>query len=166
MSKGRFQLDATVPGLSLDHALKIQSSPVLGSDNAYVNFCVSLPDLDPEPTLDSRNGCFFADSRMPKYNMLWGSRRDFDIFLAQEQSSSSVEFLKSQTQRGLAGKYTERVTYLCARHGCPTVYVKKNLHWEHKVPSKITDCTASLTIKTYPGTPFHQEKRKVVITVY
>ena len=51
-----------------------------------------------------RYGSFVSDSRTSKYNMLWGSRHDFDLFLLQEMSLHSVEFLKVQTTKGLSGK--------------------------------------------------------------
>ena len=99
-------------------------------------------------------GSFVSDSRTSKYNMLWGSRHDFDLFLLQEMSLNSVEFLKVQTTKGLSGKYLERKSYLCARHGQPVDYIKKNPHWGRKVPLKVMDCMASLTIKSYVGTPY------------
>lgn len=151
MLKGRFRLDVTVPALPSHPG---NQDPAL-SDNAYVNFRVSLPlsELTAKET-PSLYGGFVSDSLMPKYNMLWGSRRDFELFLVQEQSLHSVEFVKSQTTKGISGKYLARESYLCARHGRSLVYVKKNPHWGRKVPSKVTHCSASLTIKSYPGTSF------------
>ena len=77
-----------------------------------------------------------------------------DLFLLQEMSLHSVEFLKVQTTKGLSGKYLEHKSYLCARHGQPVDYIKKNPLWGRKVPLKVMDCTASLTIKSYVGTPY------------
>ena len=153
MSQGRFRLDVNVPALALDRVRTSEHLAALGSDDAYVNFRVSLPTSElagleaPSPY-----GSFVADSRSTKYNMLWGSRRDFELFLSQEMSLHSVEFLKTQTTRGLSGKYLERECYSCARHGRPVDYVKKNPHWGRKVPSKVTHCTASLTVKSYVET--------------
>ena len=98
MSKGPFRLDVNVPALLQDHGQTI----ALISDNAYVNFRVSLPTSELAVLeVSSRYGSFVLDSWTSKYNMLWGSRRDFDLFLSQEMSLHSVEFLKVQTTKGL-----------------------------------------------------------------
>jgi hypothetical protein len=158
MSRGRFRVDPSVP--ALEPPTLVEDSPSRPSQ-ALITFQVVLPRPSEqlselclvEPTL----GNFSYDVRLLKYNMLWGSWRDFDLFLAQEQLDLSVEFHKVQTRAGNEGKYTQRRYYVCARHGTggsKAGYVKKNPHWERKVPSKITGCSASLTVKSYPGTDY------------
>jgi hypothetical protein len=147
MSRGRFRVDPSVPA----NVLASSDSP-----SELITFQVVLPPSElglVEPTL----GNFSYDVRSLKYNMLWGSWQDFDLFLAQEQLDLSVEFHKVQTRAGNKGKYTQRHYYVCARHGTggsKAGYMKKNPHWERKVPSKITGCSASLTVKSYPGTDY------------
>ncbi|KJA13628.1 hypothetical protein HYPSUDRAFT_124108, partial [Hypholoma sublateritium FD-334 SS-4] len=112
MLKGRFRLDVTVPALSPSHP---GNQHLALSDNAYVNFRVSLPPSEltqAAKETPSLYGGFVSDSLMTKYNMFWGSRRDFELFLAQEQSLHSVEFVKSQTTKGISGKYLARESYL------------------------------------------------------
>lgn len=155
MSRGRFRVDPSVPALeppSLVEASSDSESP----SQALITFQVVLPPSElgvVEPT----PGNFSYDVCSVKYNMLWGSWRDFDLFLAQEQLDLSVEFRKVQTRAGNKGKYTQRRYYVCARHGTggsKAGYLKKNPHWERKVPSKITGCSASLTVKSYSGTDY------------
>ncbi|CAA7265433.1 unnamed protein product [Cyclocybe aegerita] len=70
--------------------------------------------------------------------------------------STTSEILKVQTSTGISGKYLVRERYVCARHGTGgrKPYVKKNPHWGRKVPSKLTGCLASLTIKSYLSVPY------------
>lgn len=59
---------------------------------------------------------------------------------------------KSRLHGGLSGTYLSREYYVCARHGTGGTksYAKKHDDWSRKIPSKITHCTASLVIKSYP----------------
>ncbi|EDR07375.1 uncharacterized protein LACBIDRAFT_327817 [Laccaria bicolor S238N-H82] len=112
MLLGHFRLNVTVPGLD-PVATHQQQLSVIGSDDAHINFHISLPPSEHTGIKAmSPYGSFVSDSHMSKYNMLWGSRCNFELFLAQEQSLHSVEFLKSQTITGLSGKYLACESYL------------------------------------------------------
>ena len=62
-------------------------------------------------------------------NMLWGSKHDFKLFLSQEQSLHSVEFLKLQTIMELSEKYLVCESNSCDRHGWMAIYMKNNPDW-------------------------------------
>ena len=143
MSLGVFRVDTSVPAVNFTSDNLTRR---LLSDPTCVNFRVSPPEQS------SHYGSFLADSSSSKYNMLWGSRRDFELFLAQEQSFHCMEMRKVQTARGLSGTYLSREYYVCARHGTGGTksYAKKHDDWSQKILSKITHCTASLVIKSYP----------------
>ena len=83
MSKGHFWPDVNVPALVQDH----ERTRALISDDTYMNFHVSLPTSELTMLeVSSHYGSFVPDPQTLKYNMLWGSRHDFGLFLSQEMS--------------------------------------------------------------------------------
>jgi hypothetical protein len=114
------------------------------------------PGSSPKSSSDTPQklyGNFSSDSESGKYNRSWCSWEDFTSFLGQEQAANSIELRKVSSTSG-AGRYIERIEYVCARYGTggQKSYDKKHPEWSRKVPNKSTDCPCSLKVKTYHGT--------------
>ena len=113
----------------------------------------SPPPCSPPQPPKPLPGTFEADMLSGHFSLQWASKEDFVAWREEEQKKKSIEFWENR--RIWDGyRYDETVYYVCSR-GAPggaTTYMKKNLHWQRKVPAKRTGCKCSLTVKTYLDT--------------
>jgi hypothetical protein len=97
-----------------------------------------------------RYGDYDSDWQSGKY--AWESWEAFERFLEKEEETGSIELRKVKAITG-AERYVKRTQYVCACAGTggQKGYTKKNLDWDRKVKSKLTECPCSLIVKTYHG---------------
>lgn len=151
MSLGSFQLTHPVPfepgilsgGYSHTESVTLDFSSGLG-----IHYLGSEHPSGPK----IRYGDYESDRQSGKYNYAWESWEAFERFLEKEEETGSIELRKVKTITG-AERYVKRIQYVCARAGTggQKGYTKKNLDWDRKVNSKLTECPCSLIVKTYYG---------------
>lgn len=153
MSKGRFKLDTTITSSPSTELATLSPS----TSSSFGEFQATTTPPLPAPVL---YGDFAYDLSSKKYNKSWPSWKEFEEFLATEETTHSIELRRARSNQG-GDRYLWRVDYVCSRHGTggEKSYQKKNPDWERKIPSKRTQCKAHLTVKTYFNT-------KTVLGIY
>ncbi|KAJ7206887.1 hypothetical protein GGX14DRAFT_326244, partial [Mycena pura] len=88
-----------------------------------------------------------------KFSLIWDSMDDFNLWLAAEQKTNSIELLliKTTTRQPI---YDFKYRYVCSRGNTGGIeqYKKKLPDRLRRLPPKRTDCQCALTVKRYPGT--------------
>ena len=93
------------------------------------------------------------------YNLAWDSLWDMEQWIKGEQREKCIELRKKEVVYNKAKgtkRWLVKHIYVCARQGTGSrsKYIKKNLDWNQKIPSKHlkNGCQCRLVIRTYPNT--------------
>jgi len=120
-----------------------------------LDFAVAPLPLASNYNASSMAGSYAMDLALGKYTLSWDSLSSMDIWLAQEQQSKFIELrLKERERNKRSDKWTEKLIYVCARHGTggKSKYKKKKEDRGRNIPSKRCGCTSRLIVKCYPNT--------------
>ena len=121
------------------------SVPTLGQDTET---------LETETLAKYRRGSFDYDRANGILPLKWLNPEAFDTWHWNEELAHSIELIKSTINACSSQVWTLRRLFICSCEDGRghAKYVKKNLEWKRKIPSKKIGCPCNIVIKHYLDT--------------